>query len=387
MFIKKIAPLIIITIFLLTQEVSARTNKLEKIINAKKFQGTWGIWEEKTYETDKYYRGQQISIYNCKKNKCLFSYKTHAKTNQEKPLYNHCSGSGELALLSNNEGFGTNTGYGSEKWPCNTKIKLIDKNNNPIIQAEQVGEGCKAYCTAPVFAKVYPLLTHEIFARDYDPRCFVNPSKGILEWCKNKKIQELDNKLEKLWVNAGWLKGNTRYEPIEDRMNEIRNSCNGEKDIKTCLLNNFKTKISKFEKEIEHMDSLYEFNGDINESKNLIKTLEGSYLKTHKTGFVNDDNEYDVQNKMVISKKSDIQITFDTTLYFYNGHQCNISGTATYKKIYGFVYDDPDENRCYFTISLKGDEIIFTTPKGDCRKFCGARGGLLGNFFDLKDKK
>ena len=52
------------------------------------------------------------------------------------------------------------------------------------------------------------------------------------------------------------------------------------------------------------------------------------------------------------------------------------------------MFQNPNESKkCYFTISLKGNSLMFTTPKGDCSaQFCGVRGNLNGNYFTVKDK-
>jgi hypothetical protein len=137
----------------------------------------------------------------------------------------------------------------------------------------------------------------------------------------------------------------------------------------------------------EWEDSPYDTPGDSEEATRQMLKLEGNYSR-HVSNALVDGSEYKAENTMQFVKVSDNAAFMSMHTQFYNGHECNISGIVEYKKVGGFVFQDPDKTTpaCLLTVKLNDTNIEMKDPEGNCHKFCGAKGGLNGTQFTLRQK-
>lgn len=116
-------------------------------------------------------------------------------------------------------------------------------------------------------------------------------------------------------------------------------------------------------------------------SDKLIGDIEGVYKHRFHNGLVTGE-KYESEDVVEIVRYDDARIYVRAELQFFNGHECSISGIATYADG-KFVYDEPPAEAgaqaCRFEVGADGKVIRFGDGDGVCRaSHCGARGGLDG---------
>lgn len=113
----------------------------------------------------------------------------------------------------------------------------------------------------------------------------------------------------------------------------------------------------------------------------LIGEIEGVYKHRFQNGLVTGE-KYQSEDVVEIVRYDATRIYVRAELQFFNGHQCSISGIATYdggKFVYDAPSPDPDTPACHFQVGADSKAITFRDPDGACRfSRCGARGGLDG---------
>ena len=115
-------------------------------------------------------------------------------------------------------------------------------------------------------------------------------------------------------------------------------------------------------------------------------------VKTRFKNSLTSGEKYQSENILEIVKVSEAAIYFKATLNFFNGHSCGIFGVADYRSNGKFVYDRSSENEeaniCRFAISLVRNTIHFDDLSSVCKaRYCGARGTLEGDYFQLKVRR
>jgi hypothetical protein len=120
----------------------------------------------------------------------------------------------------------------------------------------------------------------------------------------------------------------------------------------------------------------------------LIGQVEGVYKHRFESGYVTGPGQPDafhqVEDIIEVVRYDDNSVYLNVKLEFYNGHQCGISGIASYADG-AFVYRTPDIQPgapdCQLKLGVRGDQIFLTdraTPEGasTCKSFCGVRGSM-----------
>jgi hypothetical protein len=90
-----------------------------------------------------------------------------------------------------------------------------------------------------------------------------------------------------------------------------------------------------------------------------------------------------------IQPVSGTAIHVDVHLEFYNGHECNHEGVATYRRagLFAEQLRDDQGKLCVFEVVPTSDGVELADPTGICRMSdCGARGGYNGAAFSSKER-
>ncbi|WP_374282861.1 hypothetical protein [Novosphingobium sp.] len=113
--------------------------------------------------------------------------------------------------------------------------------------------------------------------------------------------------------------------------------------------------------------------------------LAGSYARTWQSGDMG-GGKFDVTDEVTIEPidARHARITFG--LNFFNGHTCDLEGTAELKGN-KLVFTDPDGwdgKVCRLEIWRQGKDLRWTDRDNGCHSYCGMRGNLTGGRMALK---
>ncbi|WP_044563140.1 hypothetical protein [Azospirillum sp. B4] len=166
---------------------------------------------------------------------------------------------------------------------------------------------------------------------------------------------------------------------------DVFRRCDSTLDARACLDQEYRMKVKAVQAESAKRATAYVPDGNKADAKALLARLAGLYKHRVRTA---DGPGHEAENVFEIVGVGDAAAYVRMQLFFYDGQTCGIAGVAEYKKIGGFVFQDPDRHdQCLLTVSLTGGEVGFSDPNGSCQKFCGTRGSLTEETFLLKQKK
>lgn len=121
----------------------------------------------------------------------------------------------------------------------------------------------------------------------------------------------------------------------------------------------------------------------------LPQALAGVYSVSFENQLVSGER-YQAENVLTIVPTGPGAAYVDTTLEFYNGHQCAVSGIAHVEGA-ELVYREPESKKigdeaCVLHVARKGRKIWLSDEEGTCRAYCGARGSLSGDDFPVSSR-
>ena len=119
-----------------------------------------------------------------------------------------------------------------------------------------------------------------------------------------------------------------------------------------------------------------------------LNDLKGVYKQQHENGDVS-GSRYVSVDELTILPLTKNTAYFHTQLWFFNGHQCELSGIAdakddalTYSR-----FKNEDGNYCTFRIRVSDKTLSFEDDDGACRSdTCGTRGGYGSTVFSRKQR-
>lgn len=383
----KILPYWVVLLCVLGNILNTKPAQADEAL-VKAWQGEWGHWDKLVVGQTTRYVGGHLSIYDCQSadNRCKLHFMSRDKSGS-------CHGDANLTLLSASKAQAVSIDFAGRMKECQWNLTLVE-NGTSMIRVERQGTECNHYCSQkPFFTEIYPLISHDNISRNWDPRCYENPSKTLLAWCASSKIQDLDSQMRKLWVRVSSAKGESPPYYIWDESwtTILLENCDHQPKIDQCLEDVYRSKIVELNAALQTAAAAYETPGDPVQAKKLLKTMAGVYKMRFQNGDVT-GRKFQSENVFEFVPVSNDAAYVKAQLNFFNGHECNIAGIAEYKKVGGFVFQDvegvPKEERCLWTIRLIGSSIYFNDSTGHCQKFCGSRGGLNGGkWFSLNQKR
>ncbi|MFN8390234.1 MAG: hypothetical protein U0136_08100 [Bdellovibrionota bacterium] len=273
---------------------------------------------------------------------------------------------------------------GSSNGPCTLSVKR-QGDKLLVSRGPSSDVACNMGSCTPIEAdeeRQYDLQSRQNYLRNgwsYG-QCYSMTTKAGRVWCTDPELQALLEKATQVpYVNVDYSWHHS---------SDILNQCEAASDVKRCLLDAYQQKLSELEAESQSRVQSYGQPGDRSEAKILLKQLGGVYKRRFKNGTI-DGNSYQSEDVFEIVPVSDDAAYIKLHFEFYNGHTCSLAGIVEYKKVGGFVFQDPDaENSCLLTISLKNKSVVLDDPNGSCKeKSCGARGGYQGEDFKLSERR
>ncbi|NDF12109.1 MAG: hypothetical protein EB060_04770 [Proteobacteria bacterium] len=276
---------------------------------------------------------------------------------------------------------------------CAFQLERDPKNNTITLHAG--AENCSMGTCEPLKAgeqRTYTLKSKENFVgRAWSSQvCAAELTQAARVWCTDADLQALAesiNKIPTVSNDTDLSLANRHLDKPMFWLDKTIQKCDAATDVKACLTAEYNTKIAELKAQSQKMNAEYGPDGDVKEAKSLIEKMEGVYKKRFKNGTI-DGGEYPSEDIFEFVRIADSAAYIKMSLEFFNGHGCGISGVAEYKKVGGFVFQDPaKENSCLLTIKLDGDKISFEDPENNCSKFCGARGSFNAKSFTLKQKR
>ena len=131
--------------------------------------------------------------------------------------------------------------------------------------------------------------------------------------------------------------------------------------------------------------------GDPGNAAKTAAAIAGKYRHSFPNSDVQGDNFLSADT-LAIKMLPNQAIAYDVELEFYNGHECSLKGTATYRRA-GFFVDqqktgEPASPLCVFEIRPQDDGVQLLDPTGACKRIsCGERGGYNGAHFRFRDRR
>ena len=121
-----------------------------------------------------------------------------------------------------------------------------------------------------------------------------------------------------------------------------------------------------------------------------IDRIAGVYKRAFMDELV-DGTKYPAEDILEIVKISPSAAYIRLKLNFYNGHECNLWAVGELEDG-ALTYHDPtpefDGHLCVLKLTIKKSKIYLEDVNLTCRRmYCGARGGLDGDLFDLSKRR
>ncbi len=292
------------------------------------------------------------------------------------------SASGGSGLIANLE---PSTPNGSSD--CRIQLTLDGDGDAATLRAKRIDDGktCNLGGCSPLAVneeRSYRRVSKDSFSRKISlwGKCFGMDTPAGRAWCTDNEVQEIIERADLVpYAPADWHWGFD---------GAIIKRCDGEADARTCLRRAFAEKLSELEASSNAKVENYTEPGDRETAKKLLAKIHGVYKDRFKNSNV-DGEEYDSENILEIFPVADDAAYIKLHLDFFNGHICGAAGIVEYKKVGGFVFQDPTEgNKCILTLKADGGDVVLEDPDGLCRStMCGARGSFDGTKFPLKRRR
>lgn len=122
----------------------------------------------------------------------------------------------------------------------------------------------------------------------------------------------------------------------------------------------------------------------------LPQTLAGDYTLSFENSLVSGEH-YRAENVLTIAPTGPDAAYVDTSLEFFNGHQCSVSGIAHVEGS-DLVYREPEtkkigDDACVLHVTRKGSKVVLSDEGGTCHAYCGARGSLSDDSFPRSSRR
>ena len=222
---------------------------------------------------------------------------------------------------------------------------------------------------------------------------YVDPA--MLTLCISKELSELQSKWQLLFYKVADL-GEQRSglaEGIQEQaaQEDLMRNCDRAGQIAKCLTDGFAQSTKELEARQAAWLERVTAPGDSGRAAQVAAAIVGSHQRSFPNGDVQGGNFLST-DKLKISELPNNAIHYSLELQFYNGHECSLEGTATYKRGGFFVdqqkTDQPKFPLCVFEILSDENGVKFADPTGACKMMsCGERGGYNGAQFSFKDRQ
>jgi hypothetical protein len=344
------------------------------------WRGEWGSFARipATGGITEHYEGAGLSVRDCAGQRCQVSFKILERTS-------HAEAKGDLLVKSDSEAVARLVGFkGAEK--CTLGLEKTGTRQPSITVKRRTGD-CSDFVTPGAsFEHTYPLRSRTPFYADDIPACFVGEGRAMVALCASEALSKQERDL----VPLVWKVSNLGAPPLDKDAERARilMSCDAAPDPGTCLKEAFAKSTAELNARKDAWKASVTEPGDADEAKRAIEAIEGSYRHSFANGDVY-GNKFQSTDTLEIKRVSDTSIHVAVHLEFYNGHECNHEGVASYRRA-GLFAEQVEGNQgslCVFEVVPTIAGVQLQDPTGMCRlSDCGARGGYAGAAFSSEER-
>ena len=347
--------------------------------------GEWGTFEQMPSTDIRQFQGHGLSISDCAEQHCAFSVLLQNKIG-------HGNATGFLQVYSGTEAVAHL--LSGKKEYCSLRLTL-NLRQSSITVGQDAGD-CSYFETAGAsFVETYPLHSRDGYVASDSAACFAAVEPALLAICTSKELSEKQSKWQLLFYEVADLgeqrSGLAEMTQEQAAQDSLLRGCNGARQVADCLMSAF----AQSGKELKARKAAWlegvTAPGDPGKAAQAAAAIAGSYRHSFPNGDVQGNNFLSTDTLEITELPNDA-IHYSLELQFYNGHECLLEGTATYRRAGFFVdqrqTDQPKFPLCVFEILPKEDGVKFADPTGACKMMsCGERGGYNGAQFSFKDRR
>ncbi len=359
------------------------------------WQGEWGAWTQTASET---FRGASASIAGCdsaeKHCRLRFEIESGAGT---------CLSSGDHALAVADDGTASavlRRVDGADQ-RCEVALKLAAGGDRPAITAELVGPGCGYFCTSgPLTFGTLPRASVLPYPESDRRACFADRRGARQIWCTTEALQARERELASIDVEIESVSRVSRtVAEREARLSAMVADCqrtDNPATILPCLgqhvdraLLERKAALAKAQEARARADAELAAPGDPVVAGKRIASVQGVYKKRFANQLV-DGSTFESEDILELVAVRPGALYFRTHLEFYNGHVCELSGLASWRRAGVFVYEGPvvdEDPPCRLQVAVGRDAVRLVDADQTCKMYCGARGSFDGETFPLSARR
>ncbi|MGH8819863.1 MAG: hypothetical protein ACREWJ_01030 [Rhodoferax sp.] len=368
--------LVHLTITLLVAAVAVSQVAAQNVTSA--WSGEWGAFHRIPPASADEYQGASVSVTDCVGAKCKASIQIERASDA------HCEAAGNLQIKSASEAAVDLADFGHQ---CSITLHQTYAGT-PTITAKATGPGCSAYCTpGAALNGVFPLRSRTSFYGDSVEACYAGAKPSRAALCASQALSSLLDQWTQLTVEVSDLDGPPLDQAAEQK--KILARCDATPQPANCLSSALKQSMQQLNVRKTAWHTAVTEPGDPQQARQKIAAIAGHYRHSFQNGDI-DGDKYTSTDTLHIARASENTIRYSLHLNFYNGHECNRSGIATYKAGGMFVdqTNDPTEAKaCFFEIIPAAHGVSLGDPTGVCRESdCGARGGYVNESFSFRQR-
>jgi hypothetical protein len=284
--------------------------------------GEWGTFSRvpTTKGINEHYEGAGLSVTDCANQRCHLSFEILGKTF-------HAEAEGELMIESDSEAV-ARLGSSSEG-KCTLAIDKTATERPSVTVRKRTGD-CSYFATPGAsFEQTYVLRSSSRFYGDDIPACFVGAGSAVVSLCSSRELAQQEHAWGALVQEVSDL-GRPQLNKDTERA-RILKACDAVPDAATCLGTAFAKSTEELVARKDTWKASVTEPGDANEAKQKIEEIAGSYRHSFANGDVQ-GNHFKSTDTLEINRADDTSIRVDVHLEFYNGHECNHEGVASYRR-------------------------------------------------------
>ena len=348
------------------------------------WQGEWGSFTDTSATT-----GQRLTISDCSATTCTFAVSVRV------PGGNCGTASKATFTITSPTDATANLPGESASQTCKLQLHRDPKS----ITVTATGKTCTSYyCTSPTItlSHTYPQRSTTIYSGPHADACLSNASPATVATCTDAALAKLEQQWQDLYADFPLTPNpnpnQNGYSHAVTVDAAILKHCGTAPNPAQCLHDRFTEDIALMTtKQTDHTAG-YTDRGDPASAAALAQKIAGRYRHSFANGDVQGDH-YRSTDTLTITPVGRASIHFDAHLEFYNGHTCDLSGGALFRKNGSFVYDDKPTTSdstdpvCHLGIKPTATGVTFEDYTGGCKMTsCGERGGWNGASFTFAQR-
>ncbi|MGO8817171.1 MAG: hypothetical protein ACLQVG_21215 [Terriglobia bacterium] len=341
--------------------------------------GEWGAFTRipRAGQIAAHDEGAGLSISDCAGQHCQATFEILGPTF-------HAEAKADLEIENDTEAIAHLRAYREEK--CALTLAKAGTNSPSITATVRTGDCSYFETPGASFGHTYSLRSKARFYGGDIPRCFIGGSPSVVALCTSQALSEQ----ERDWTSLAWEVSSLGQPPLDTRAEEakILGSCDAAPDAGACLASAFSQSTRDLLARRDAWQASVTDPGNPAEAQQAIEVIQGAYNRSFSNGDVQGD-KFQSTDTLRISPASATSIRVEVHLEFYNGHECNHDGVASYRRagLFAEQVTDRQSKLCVFEIVPTPTAVRLADPTGMCRmNDCGARGGYNDVTFSSSEK-